>query len=77
MNYINIYIKTPSYGRLTASRLSIRGYSDYFSHANKNIAEAITTPVIYGELAEEAQDDANFHLALQQDNPSIPTGLMD
>ena len=52
-----------------------QSFSTQPSHVNNVIAEAMTTPVIYGELGEEAQDDANFHLALQQDNPFDPNGL--
>ena len=35
----------------------------------------MTTPVMYGELCEDAQNDANFHLAMQNDNPFEPNGL--
>ena len=42
---------------------------------NKVIAEATTTPVIYGELSEDAQNDANFYLAVQNDSPFEPNGL--
>ena len=45
------------------------------NYVNTVIAEATTTPVIYGELAEDSQNDSNFHLALQRDNPFEPDGL--
>ena len=45
------------------------------NYVNTIIAEATTTPVIYGELSEDAQNDANFYLAVQNDSPFEPNGL--
>ena len=45
------------------------------SHVNTVIAEATTTPVIYSESSEDAQNDSNFYLAQQWYNPFEPSGL--
>ena len=45
------------------------------SHVNKIVAEATTTPVIYDETCQDAQNDGNFFLAQQYFNPFEPNGL--
>ena len=42
---------------------------------NNVIAEATTTPVIYSEVSQDAQNDGNFYLAQQYFNPFEPSGL--
>ncbi len=53
-----------------------KSFSTQPSHVNNVIAEATTTPVIYSELSQDAQNDSNFYLAQPWFNPFEPSGLV-